>query len=78
MTTDQDTLATLATVATEMEGLLLVNILKEHSIAAVATGGFTSQFQADAPGSVRVMVNHTSSSTKELSWSVSPWFHFSI
>ena len=57
MTTDHDRLVTVATVANEMEGQLLVNILSEHGIRAVATGGFTAQFQAEAPGMVRVVVN---------------------
>ena len=56
MTSNQDHLATLATVSTEMEAQLIVNLLNEHGIAAVATGGSTSQFRAEAPGVVRVMV----------------------
>lgn len=60
MTADNDTLATVAIVANEVEGQLLVNILNEHGIPAVATGGFTSQFQAEAPGAVRVLVKQGS------------------
>ena len=51
-----DHLATVATVADEMKGQLIVNILNEHGITAAATGGFTSQFRAEAPGMVRVIV----------------------
>ena len=56
MAANHDNLATLATVSTEMEALLLVNMLNDRGIAAVATGGFTSQFRAEAPGVVRVLV----------------------
>jgi hypothetical protein len=56
MSSNHDTLATLATVSTEVEAQLLVNILNDHGIAAVATGGFTAQFLAEAPGVVRVQV----------------------
>ena len=56
MTSNHDTLATLATVSTEVEAQLLVNLLNDHGIDAIATGGFTSQFRAEAPGAVRVLV----------------------
>jgi hypothetical protein len=56
MTSNDDNLVTLSTVTTEAEGQMLVNLLNEHGIAAVATGGFTSQFRAEAPGVVRVLV----------------------
>ncbi len=56
MTADDDTLAIVATVASEFEGQLLANILNECGIPAVVTGGSTSQFRAEAPGAVRVMV----------------------
>jgi hypothetical protein len=56
MPPNPDTVVTLATAPTEMEAQLFVNILREHGISAVATGGFTSQFRAEAPGVVRVMV----------------------
>ncbi len=56
MTSNHDNLATLASVTTEVEAQLFVNTLNDHDIAAVATGGFTSQFQAEAPGVVRVLV----------------------
>jgi hypothetical protein len=56
MTSNDDNLVTLSTVSTEAEGQMLVNLLNEHGIAAVATGGFTSQFRAEAPGAVQVLV----------------------
>ncbi len=54
---DQNALATLTSVSTEVEADLIVGMLNEHGIAAVATGGYTSQFQAQAPGTVQVLVN---------------------
>ncbi len=63
MTLEHDTLATVATVASELEGQLLVNILNEHGIRAVATGGYMSQFRAEAPGMVRVLVTQDNLST---------------
>src|SRR5271157_1304441 len=56
MPSNHDTLETLATVSTEVVAQLLVNMLNDPGIAAVATGGFTSQFRAEAPGVVRVLV----------------------
>jgi hypothetical protein len=56
MTTKNDSLMTLTTVSTEMEGQLLVNLLEEHGIPATAAGGMTSGFRAEAPGTVQVMV----------------------
>ncbi|MHB0956562.1 MAG: hypothetical protein ACYC0X_09850 [Pirellulaceae bacterium] len=60
MISDRDTLATLAIVGNELEAQLLVNLLEEHGIVSTATGGFTSQFRAEAPGVVRVMVKQDS------------------
>jgi hypothetical protein len=56
MATNDDTLITVASVPSEMEGHLLANILNESGIPATVTGGFTAQFRAEAPGSVRVLV----------------------
>jgi hypothetical protein len=55
-----DSLATVATVGNEFEAQLLVNLLKDEGIAARATGFWTSQFRAEAPGSIRVVVNFQS------------------
>jgi len=66
MSSDHDTLATLATVSTEVEGQLIVNLLQDHGIAAVATGGFTSQFRAEAPGAVRILVKQESLSAARM------------
>ena len=56
MSSDRDALATLATVSNEVEAQLLVNLLEEHGIVSTAIGGFTSDFRAEAPGAVRVVV----------------------
>jgi len=56
MSSNDDSLVTLASVSTEVEAQLLVNMLNENGIAAVATGGSTSQFRAEAPGVVRVLL----------------------
>ncbi|WP_339734666.1 hypothetical protein [uncultured Gimesia sp.] len=55
-TASNDTLMTLTTVPTELEGQLLVQLLEEHGIPATASGGMTSEFRAEAPGVVQVMV----------------------
>ena len=60
MTSQYGTLVTVATVVDEIEGQLLVNLLNQHGIPATATGGFTSQFRAEAPGAIRVMVKQDS------------------
>lgn len=56
MTASTQTLMTLTTVPTELEGELLVQLLEEHAIPATASGGMTSEFRAEAPGVVEVMV----------------------
>ncbi len=60
MTADHETLAIVATVTTEVEGQLLANILNERGIPAVVTGGITSEFRAQTPGAVHVMVKQGS------------------
>lgn len=42
----------------ELEAVQIVYALEEHGIRAMQTGGFTSGFQAEAPGLVSVMVRH--------------------
>ncbi len=60
MTSSHDTLAALATVSTEAEAQLMVNMLNDRGITAVATGGFTSQLLPGAQGVVRVLVKQES------------------
>lgn len=56
MTLQYEKLVPVATGTSELEGQLLVNLLEEHSIPATMTGGLTSQFRAEAPGMLQVMV----------------------
>lgn len=56
MSAKHDQLVTLSVLDNEIEAQLLVNLLKENGIAAVATGGVTSAFRAEAPGDVRVLI----------------------
>jgi len=60
MSSSHDNLATLASVPTEVEAQMLVNLLNEHGVTAVATGALTSQFRAEAPGVVRVLIKQES------------------
>lgn len=57
MTGSRVALETLATYSSEMEGQLIVNLLRERGIAATA---FASQFLPGALKSVRVVVNQDS------------------
>jgi Putative prokaryotic signal transducing protein len=56
MDTKDDGLTTLATAASEFEALMLVNALDDRGITARAAGTFASQFRAEAPGPVHVLV----------------------
>ena len=56
MAAQHDRLVTLTTAADELEGELIVSLLKEHGIKATSTGGLTAQFRAEAPGAVEVLV----------------------
>ncbi len=56
MAAQHDRLVTVTTAADELEGELIVALLKEHGIKATSTGGLTAQFRAEAPGMVEVLV----------------------
>tara|TARA_R110002124_G_scaffold63470_2_gene173920 strand:- start:6623 stop:6883 length:261 start_codon:yes stop_codon:yes gene_type:complete len=56
MSAQHDKLVTVTTAANELEGELIVALLKEHGIKATSTGGLTAQFRAEAPGVVEVLV----------------------
>ena len=56
MAAQHDRLVRLTTAADELEGELIVALLKEHGIKATSTGGLTAQFRAEAPGMVEVLV----------------------
>ncbi|MCU0961307.1 MAG: DUF2007 domain-containing protein [Pirellulaceae bacterium] len=65
MAADDHSLATLTTAATELQAHLVANVLREHGIEAVVTGSYTSQFRAEAPGVVRVLVRQQDLPTAE-------------
>ncbi len=51
---DDANLETVAERSTEVAASVLVSALRDAGIRAVATGGFTAGFRAEAPGVVRV------------------------
>jgi hypothetical protein len=51
---DDATLVTVAQRSNEVAASILVAALTDAGIRAVATGGFTAGFRAEAPGVVRV------------------------
>ena len=58
MTPDPDRPETLLSVPTEIEAEVIVTALAEYGIKALAVGGCTSGFKAEAPGLVAVVVKH--------------------
>ena len=53
---EADNLEVLTTLRTEVEASVLVAALAEVGIKAVAAGGYTSGFKAEAPGDVQILV----------------------
>lgn len=51
---DEHQLVTVAERTSESAASILVAVLEDEGIRAVATGGFTAGFRAEAPGVVRV------------------------
>ena len=51
---NNERLVTVAERNSEVAASILVSVLNDEGIRAVATGGFTSGFRAEAPGWVRV------------------------
>lgn len=51
---DNEKLVTIAKRPTEAGASVLVSVLADEGIRAIATGGFTSGFKAEAPGWVSV------------------------
>ncbi len=51
---DGQALVTVAQRADEASAAVLVSILDESGIRAIATGGFTSGFRAEAPGMISI------------------------
>ena len=56
MANDFDSPEVLCSVVSEIEAGAIVNVLAEHGIQAMAVGGYTSGFKAEAPGVVKVVV----------------------
>lgn len=50
---------TLLSVSTEFEATAIANALSEQGIEALTVGGYTAGFQAEAPGSVAVVVKQS-------------------
>ncbi len=51
---NHEKLVTVAERTTEVAASILVSVLQDEGIKAIATGGFTTAFRAEAPGVVRV------------------------
>ena len=51
---NKERLITVAERNSEVAASILVSVLQDAGIRAVATGGFTSGFRAEAPGVVRI------------------------
>jgi hypothetical protein len=58
LTLDPNRPEVLLSVPTEIEATAIVTALTEYGVEAIATGGYTSGFRAEAPGSVAVVVKH--------------------
>jgi hypothetical protein len=56
MSRDAEDLIVLISVPNEIEAAAIVAALDQDGIRAVATGGLTSGFKAEAPGEVQVLV----------------------
>ena len=51
---NDEKLVTVAQRGSEVAASILVSVLQDEGIRAIATGGFTAGFRAEAPGMVRV------------------------
>jgi hypothetical protein len=56
MTSDPNCPATLLTVANEVDATAIVDALADYGVEALASGGYTSGFKAEAPGNVAILV----------------------
>ena len=59
VTRDSQDLLVLVSVPHEVEAAVIVAALEEEGIRAVAAGGNTSAFKAEAPGEVQVLVSRS-------------------
>lgn len=53
-TLDDEKLVTVAERSSELAASVVVSVLQDAGIRAVATGGFTAGFKAEAPGWVKI------------------------
>ncbi len=58
MTPDPDSVETLFSTPNEIEAAAIVTALAGYGIEALATGGYTWGFRAEAPGLMAVVVKH--------------------
>jgi hypothetical protein len=56
MADDPNAPRVLLSVASDIEAASIVTALDARDIGATATGGFTSSFRAEAPGTIKVIV----------------------
>jgi hypothetical protein len=56
MATNEENLARVTSVRTEMEGSVIVSGLEDRGIKATMSGVYTTNFRAEAPGWVEVLV----------------------
>ena len=56
MSTDPQRPAVLLAVATDVEAAAIVTALTAHGIRAMAVGGYTAGFRAEAPAKVQIVV----------------------
>jgi len=59
MTDQSNSPCALLSAANEIEAAGVVTALAEYGIEASVTGGFTSGFKAEAPGSIQVLVRRS-------------------
>ena len=59
MSSDPDSPTVVFRAATSIEAAAVVTALEAEGIEATTTGNFTASFQAEAPGSVQVVVRQS-------------------
>lgn len=59
MSDDPNSTCVLLSVANEVVAAGIVTALEGYDVKAVVTGGFTSNFRAEAPGDVKILVRRT-------------------
>ncbi|MHC4989457.1 MAG: putative signal transducing protein [Planctomycetota bacterium] len=56
MSEQEESTFVVAHVGTEWQATLVSDILRDHGVDAEVSGALTSQFRAEAPGLVRILV----------------------